>query len=98
MMTITFFNIFDKHSFMGKLLDKAISNPTKQIIILAPGDSPSKPIMVLYHLFSNILNKYKIKIIQFPLSGGGNANAETKYLHKIMENNDIDVKDTKYIF
>jgi hypothetical protein len=95
---ITFFNIFDKYSFMGRLLDKAISNPTKQIIILAPGDSPSKPIMVLDYLFSKILNKYKIKIIQFPLSSGGNTNAETKYLHKIMENNDIDVKDAKYIF
>ena len=88
-----FFDITEETSFISKL------SKLKNIVILAPGDSPSKPILVLSYIYDNLLIRNNIKIISFPLSGVKECNKNLKeYLNKKLKDANIkNIKDFGYV-
>lgn len=66
-------------------------------ILLCPGDSPSKIILLLQLLYDDYLEKNNIKIITFPLSGHSNYNNTKRYISKILNDNNITTGDNLII-
>jgi hypothetical protein len=62
------FDIHDPSSYIYKLLNFK-KEADQKIVILAPGDSPSKIAILLQLLYGKLLKEHSIEIVMFPLSG-----------------------------
>ena len=84
------FNVDNKSSYIYKLLNIK-KNCEQKIVIIAPGDSPSKIVILLNLLYRELLIKSNIHILYIKLSGGTLSDNDkfSSYINKILDQNNI---------